>query len=75
MVRTYVPLSLSSIHDEGAARRLRCFLGPRAYKPVMMSILNAGDGTSEKISGEIVIQIQRTASTLRMDPSLAYNTQ
>lgn len=25
----YVPESLSSIHDDGAARRLRCFRGPR----------------------------------------------
>jgi hypothetical protein len=28
--RTYVPLNLSSIHEEGAARRFKCFLGPRA---------------------------------------------
>jgi len=28
----YVPLSLSSIHDDGAASRFKCFFGPRAYR-------------------------------------------
>jgi hypothetical protein len=30
--RTYVPPSLSNIHEEGALSRFKCFLGPRAYK-------------------------------------------
>lgn len=30
-----MPLSLSSIHEDGAARRFKCFFGPRAMIGVL----------------------------------------